>query len=281
MKTLIVSRFIVLVLITHLPLWLMSQTCCQTSNSDFCMLASDHSFVAAHDEPVALSYEALGADITFPVEGEEDARAYIIRTARPSTNYLFVFHEWWGLNDYMRREADGLYSELGEVNVICIDLYDGEVATDRNHAAQLMQGANEDRIRAIIDAALYYVGPNAWVATIGWCFGGGWSLQATLMASKHAAGCVMYYGMPEKSVEKLSALQAPVLGIFASKDGWITPEITQEFEQNMLQLDKSLDLVVFDAEHAFANPSNPQYDKKATKEAHQIALDFLRAMLLD
>jgi carboxymethylenebutenolidase len=42
------------------------------------------------------------------------------------------------------------------------------------------------------------LGKSAKIGTIGWCFGGGLSLQASLTAGKQAAATVMYYGMPEE-----------------------------------------------------------------------------------
>ena len=84
-----------------------------------------------------------------------------------------------------------------------------------------MQGVKEDRAKAIIKGAIAYAGPNAHIATIGWCFGGGWSLQASLLAGKQDVACVMYYGMPEQDVNKLKTLHADVLGNFANKDNWI------------------------------------------------------------
>jgi carboxymethylenebutenolidase len=36
---------------------------------------------------------------------------------------------------------------------------------------------------------------------------------------------------------------------------------------------------IFEADHAFANPSNPKYDPKATEEAYKMTLDFLKARL--
>jgi carboxymethylenebutenolidase len=56
------------------------------------------------------------------------------------------------------------------------------------------------------------VGNKAKVFTIGWCFGGGWSLQTALLGGNQVVGCVMYYGMPEADVNKLKTLHCDVIG---------------------------------------------------------------------
>ena len=181
-----------------------------------------------------------------------------------------------GLNDYIKKESERLYNDLGNVNVIALDLYDGKVATTREDAGKFMQAVKEDRAQAIIKGAIEYAGPKARIATIGWCFGGGWSLQASIMAGKQDVACVMYYGMPEKSVDRLKTLNADVLGNFANKDQWINPKVVAQFETDMKEAGKKLYVHEFDADHAFANPSNPHYNKDATADAYSKAIPFIK-----
>ncbi len=105
-------------------------------------------------------------------------------------------------------------------------------------------------------------------------------MQATLMAEQRAKACVIYYGMPEMDGEKLAALAAPVLGIFGKKDQWINPKVVADFQGAMKKAKKQLVVKSFDAEHAFANPSNPKHDAKAAAEAHKSALAFFRKNLM-
>lgn len=242
------------------------------------MLASDKSFVNSHAEPLPFTYHsAVGKEIVFHATDGSDAYGWEIHSVSPSNDYIFVIHEWWGLNDYIKQETEKLWKDIGHVNVIAIDLYDRKVAATRDDAAKLVQEVREDRIISILKGAINYVGPRAKIYTIGWCFGGGWSLQTTLMAGKQAAGCVMYYGMPEKDVEKLKTLHADVLGIFANKDDHITPKIVDDFAANMTLAGKKLTLKRYDAVHAFANPSNPDYDKAAGDDAYKATLAFFKA----
>jgi carboxymethylenebutenolidase len=200
--------------------------------------------------------------------------------AKKSTNnWLFVIHEWWGLNDFVKHESEKLYNDLGDVNVLDLDLYDGKVATTREDAGKYMQAVKDDRAQAIIKGALAYTGPKARIATIGWCFGGGWSLQSTLLAGKQAIACVMYYGMPEQDVNKLKTLNCDVLGNFASQDQWINPKVVAGFEANMKTAGKKLTAYSYNANHAFANPSSPAYNSEAGKLANERTLTFLKAKI--
>ncbi|MCX6142037.1 MAG: dienelactone hydrolase family protein [Ignavibacteriales bacterium] len=268
-----------------LPLTLFAQagkSCCSlTSTAEFAMLASDEKFRSAHLEPLPFIFvPENGKEITFKTADGVDGRGFEIKAARETNATIFMIHEWWGLNDYIKQEAEKLQKELGNVNVIALDLYDGKVATTQQEAGKYMGEAKEERIRAIIRGALDYVGSKAKVGTIGWCFGGGWSLQTALMVGKQTSACVMYYGMPETDVEKLKTINGPVLGIFAKKDGWINTDKVKEFEANMKRASKKLTVKTYDADHAFANPSNPKFDKDAAADAHKAALAFLKKNLL-
>ena len=111
-----------------------------------------------------------------------------------------VYQEWWGLNDHIKQEAAKLHKDLGDVNVLAVDMYDGKVGTTREEAGKLMQSASKDRLTAIQKGAIGYAGKDARIASIGWCFGGMLSLQSAILEQSKSVGCVMYYGSPEKDV---------------------------------------------------------------------------------
>ena len=254
--------------------------CHYTPTQQFAMLASSKKFVMAHPDPKAFHFQStIGKNITYPTADGKTANAYELKAKKPTANYLLVVHEWFGLNDYIKQESEKLYNDLGNVNVIAIDLYDGKVASNSQDAGKNMQSVTDGRARAIIKGAIAYAGAKARIATIGWCFGGGWSLQSTLLASKQAVGCVMYYGMPEQEVNKLKTINTDVLGIFANQDQWINPKVVAQFEANMKAAGKKVYLHQYDADHGFANPSNPIYNSDATKYAYANTLVFLKARL--
>lgn len=242
-------------------------------------MASSALFVSNHESPLPYHYTGAGDAITFPVAGGAAGKGFLIKSATKSDKWLLVIQEWWGLNDYIKREAARYARELPGVNVLAVDLYDGAVTTDPAEAARLMQGVKPERAEALLRGATTYAGPKARVGSIGWCFGGGWSLQAALLNGKQAAGCVMYYGMPETDPKKLATLQTPVLGIFGTQDKHITPQVVQDFEAAMKKAGKTLTVKNYDADHAFANPSNPHFAEQYANDAAQRAVAFLKQTL--
>ncbi len=256
-------------------------TMCHTPTEAFAALASNEEFRADHKDPIAYTHiSTVGKSITFKAADGQDAFGYELKSATPSNKYIFVFHEWYGLNDYIKKESEKLYKDLKNVNVIAVDLYDKKLATNAEEAGKLMQAVSTDRAMAIIKGATAYAGKKAEIATIGWCFGGGWSLQASIILGDQAEACVMYYGMPETDIDKLKKLDCDVLGIFGSEDKWINPDLVKTFADNMEKANQDLEYKIFEADHAFANPSNPKYNSDATKEAYSMTLAFLKANLL-
>lgn len=247
----------------------------QSATAQFAALTHDRSFVNKHEEPLPFVFEGKGATVTVKAADGTDCSGYEIKPAKATNNVIFVIHEWWGLNDYIKKEAETLSTELG-ARVIALDLYDGKVATTREDAGKYMQANKPERSKAIIAAFQKYVGTEAKIATVGWCFGGGWSHQASLAVGKQAVGCVIYYGMPEMDAAKLSAMNAPTLGIFAKQDKWITPEVASKFEAATKAAGKSVEIKIYDADHAFANPSNPKFQKEMAEEAHKMVLAFFK-----
>jgi carboxymethylenebutenolidase len=253
-----------------------SMSCCAASATEaFAQLASNQSFVNSHLDPLPFRFISdNGKDIIFKAADGSDAYGWELQSKSPSNNYIFVIHEWWGLNDYIKKESEALWTALGNANVIAIDLYDKKVASTREDAAKLVQSVTTDRANAIIRGAIAFVGSKAKIYSIGWCFGGGWSLQTSLLAGAQAAGCVMYYGMPEKDVDKLRNLHGDVLGIFGNKDQYINTKLVDEFAVNMGKAEKKLILKRYDADHGFANPSNPNFDKSSKEDAWKNTLNF-------
>lgn len=259
-----------------------SQSCCQltfaSNEGNMAEFTTDKNFVESHQIPLAYNHNSLvgGEMITFKTTDVTDGNAYFVKSKTKSNKWLFVYQEWWGLNDHIKKQADILYNEMGgNVNVLAIDMYDGKVATTREDAAKYMQGADEKRLENIVTGALNYAGKKAKVASIGWCFGGGWSLKSAILSKKQAVGSVMYYGMPVQDIEKLKTLNCEVLGLFATEE-WISKKIIEEFAANMKTAKKSLNYKIFEAAHAFANPSNPKFDEKAATEANAMAVQFLK-----
>lgn len=259
-------------------------TVCHTPATEkFAMFASNKDFNAAHLSPrqyVHVSTEG-GKMIKFKTPDGKEANGYLLQAKKRTNNWVFVIQEWWGLNDNVKRQSEDLFKDLGNVNVLALDMYDGKIATDKETAGQYMQQFKQERGNAIFEGAINYVGPSARIGTVGWCFGGGQSLLAALAAGKQAVACVIYYGMPVDDVQVLKNLNAQVLGIFGKQDQWINQDVVKKFEDNMKAAGKDLVVFSYDADHGFANPSNPlgAYNEKAYKDAYRNTVDFFSARL--
>lgn len=254
--------------------------CHVPATEQFAEFSKDAEFLKAHEDPEPLAFHSEeGKTITFDTPDGQKANGYAFENATKTKNYLFVIHEWYGLNGHIKSEAEKLFSDLDNVNVIALDIYDGKVADNAQDAGKYMRGVKTERAEAIIKGAMAYAGTDAKIYTIGWCFGGGWSLQASLLAKDQAAGCVMYYGMPVKDVNKLKNLGTDVLGIWASKERWINPQVVAQFEADMKAAGKQLSSNSYEAGHGFANPSNPVFDAESSADAYAKTLAFLKARM--
>lgn len=257
-------------------------TVCHTSTMEkFAMMASNKDFNKAHPNPRKYTHvsQAGGKMVSFKTPDGQEGKGYLLEAKTKTNNWIFVFQEWWGLNDNIKRQSEQLYNDLGNVNVIALDMYDGKVATERADASKYMTEFKQERGDAIVKGAMEFAGKNARIGTIGWCFGGAQSLMASLTAGSSAAGCVIYYGMPVDNVEKLKTLKADVLGIFGSQDKFITTEVVNKFEANMKAAGKKATIKSYNADHGFANPSNPIYDKTASEDAWKLTTAFFKERL--
>jgi carboxymethylenebutenolidase len=257
-------------------------SCCGKPHSSetFAKLSKDKQFVSSHLEPLPFMLtNPAGKDISFKTPDGKEGYGYEIKNEKSTNKYVFVIHEWWGLNDYIKQEAEKIFTALGDVNVIALDLYDKKVATSRDSATKYMQSVTFQRAESIINGAIEHAGKKASIATIGWCFGGGWSMQSSILAGKQGKACVIYYGMPEEKTDRLKNLEAPVLMIWAEQDKWINKDVVTKFEENMKSLKKPLEVKKYNADHAFANPSNPKYSKEYADEAFTTSMDFIKKHL--
>ena len=196
---------------------------------------------------------------------------------------IIVIHEWWGLNDWVKDQAAKLSSQ-GYV-ALAIDLYRGKVAADSDMAHELSRGLPEDRAKRDLRAAFEFLASQPEVkkdriGAIGWCMGGGYSLDVALQEPTLAAD-VINYGHLATDPEALKKIHAPILGSFGGQDHGITPDDVHKFEQSMKQLGKSIDVKIYDdAGHAFENPNNKSgYREADAVDAWKRTVDFLAATL--
>ncbi len=197
--------------------------------------------------------------ITFPSgDATGEGLLYLPKGAGPHPA-LIVIHEWWGLNDWVKLQAQR-YANEGYV-ALAVDLYHGKVATDPELAHELSRGLPQDQgVRDLTSAVTYLerrkdVARNR-IGAVGWCMGGGFALQLA-MASPHLRAVAINYGSLATDKAALSRIHAAILGNFGGEDRGIPPEAVHAFEATMRSLGKPVDIKIYsDAGHAFENPNN-------------------------
>jgi carboxymethylenebutenolidase len=197
---------------------------------------------------------------------------------------VIMIHENRGLNEYIKSMANTLARE-GYV-VLAVDLFKGQVAQTNQQAQQLTSSvrSNPATTTSNLQAAVNYVSSlpfvdSSKIASIGWCFGGGQSLQLALHSEQHPlVATILYYGTPlVTNKQQLSKIKWPVLGIFGDHDQANPLPLINSFKAaldadgitNQIQIYKGLG-------HAFANPSGANYAPNETVDAWQKTLEFLK-----
>lgn len=174
---------------------------------------------------------------------------------------VIVIHEWWGLNDWVKEQASKLAGEGYEA--LAIDLYRGKVATTPEEAHEIMRGVPEDRAKRDLDAAFKYLQSRKdikknKIGAIGWCMGGGYSLDVALQEPELAAD-VINYGHLATDPGALKKINAPILGLFGAQDRGIPPEDVKTFGEALDKMGKKVEIKIYpDAGHAFQNPNNKE-----------------------
>ena len=196
---------------------------------------------------------------------------------------VIVIHEWWGLNDWVKDQATKI-SDQGYV-ALAIDLYRGKVAATPEEAHEIMRGLPEDRAKRDLHAAFEFLASQADVkkdriGSIGWCMGGGFSLDVALQEPTLRA-VVINYGRLATDPDALKAINAPVLGLFGGQDRGITPDDVQKFAKTMKELGKQVDVTVYpNAGHGFENSNNKDgYRADDAADAWKRTVKFFAATL--
>jgi len=257
-----------------------AQSCCTKEGATWKELAMNVDFKNAHLPPLPLNYTPpAGSMMSFETLDGKPGNAFYLPSDEATNKVLIIFHEWWGLNDYIKREAVNWQNLLGNVDVYAIDLYDGKVATDPDVASALMSGLDPKRAETIIKGLLSKIGPNKQIVTLGWCMGGSWSFTASVLAGQQATGCVMYYGFPEKDDKRTAAIKTDVVYVYGTQDKFIKQFMVDQFGEKIKATGHKFSLYSYDAPHAFANPSNPAYNSLFATQAQNITLKFFKDKL--
>ncbi len=218
---------------------------------------------------------------TQEVQYFENVRGYLAKPSQPGQYPgVIMIHEWWGLNDNIRQMAREL--ARNGYSVIAVDLYGGAVATTPDEARALVAALDSTRAKQNMRAAAQFLRENENVtktASLGWCFGGGQSMQLAVSGEELDA-TIIYYGNIITDEAQLQSINWPVLGIFGENDTSIPTTNVREFRAKLDQLGIENEVYIYpNVGHAFANPSGMNYAPEETRDAWNKTLDFLNMHL--
>lgn len=205
--------------------------------------------------------------------------AYVARPEIDSAAAVILIQEWWGINDHIRDIA-GRYANEG---YLCLapDLYRGKLAKNSEEAGQMMQAlAIEDGIETIrqtmVTAKAKYELQKFGIN--GYCMGGTFALRAACEINELSAAAPFYGDIPEEDV--LKKLTVPTLFIAGKQDKWINPEKVNELQEAARKYNLPVEVVSYDADHAFFNNTRPEvYDAAAAADAWRRVLNLFRKQL--
>jgi carboxymethylenebutenolidase len=165
--------------------------------------------------------------------------------------------------------------------VLAVDLFGGKTAQYPPDARALMLEVveNPEPANENLRQAYQFVNETAGaprIGVLGWCFGGGWALNAAMLMPRDIDATVIYYGQVSTDREKLAPVDMPILGLFAENDRGIPVGDVRGFEEALDALGKNHEIIVYPGVgHAFANPSGNNYDPRAAQMAWEKTLAFL------
>jgi carboxymethylenebutenolidase len=228
--------------------------------------------------------QGAGKTVSYP-SGSETVTGYLARPEgvgkKPA---IVVIHEWWGLNDFARAKAEA-FAKQGYV-ALALDLYRGKLANDADTAHQLMRGLPDDRAIRDLKAAVTYLRSRPDVdgrriGAVGWCMGGGWSLNLAV-ADPSLAGAVIYYGHLMTEDATIKGLAVPLLGNFGGMDQGIPPDSVREFEKKAKAAGKTVDFKIYpEAGHGFASSADPKtFRPEDAKDANARTDAFFARVLM-
>ena len=213
--------------------------------------ASARMAFAAEDKP--------GEPVSF-TSGNETAQGIVYRPSGPGKHpAVVVIHEWWGLNDWVKEQAEEL-ARHGYV-ALAVDLYRGQTATDPEMAHELMRGLPQDRgVRDLTSAVSYLEGRKdvdaAKIGAIGWCMGGGFALQLAIHEPALKAVSINYGALATDPAD-LGKIHASVVGNFGGQDHGIPATSIDAFAAQLKKQGVPVSTKIYpDAGHAFENPNN-------------------------
>jgi len=174
---------------------------------------------------------------------------------------VFVVHEWWGLNDYLKMRAREL-AKLGYI-AMAVDIYGNGKRADNPESAGKLAAPfyqNPQLAKDRFDAAVDKLKSNKLVdttrmAAIGYCFGGGLLLNIARLG-EDLKGVVSFHGSLLGTPAVRNLLKAKILVCHGEADSFVPQSEVDEFKKQMDSIGANYTFKSYPgAVHAFTNPN--------------------------
>jgi carboxymethylenebutenolidase len=202
---------------------------------------------------------------------------------------VVVIQEVYGLTDWIRGVADRLAGD-GFI-AIAPDLLSGkgpggggtEAFSSRDDVVKAVRDLSAPDVVSILNAVIHYgtslPAATQKFATVGFCWGGAQSFYYAT-AQPNLSAAIVYYGTSPPQ-EALTAIHAPVLGLYGEDDARVTSTI-QPAAEKMKELGKTYITHIYkSAGHGFlrAQEERAGANLDASRQAWPVTIEFLRKNL--
>ena len=221
-----------------------------------------------------------GRMVEFPSNGRA-TQGYLATPAQGKGPGILVIQEWWGLVGHIKNVTDRFAAE--GFTALAPDLYHGKTANEPDSAGKLFMALNIGQAEKDLKGATAYLAQHSStkkLGAVGFCMGGQLALFAgTLNPSIGAV--VDFYGVHPNVKPDYAKLAGPVLGLFAEKDAFVTPDTARQVDADIKKAGKQSEIHIYpNVDHAFFNDENKgAYNKQAADDAWRRALAFFRSNL--
>ena len=222
----------------------------------------------------------MGKMVQFPSNGGNTS-GYLATPTSGKGPGVLVIQEWWGLVDHIKRVCDRFAAE--GFSALAPDMYHGKTASEPDAAGKLFMALNIAQAEKDLRGAAKFLAEQSStpkIGVVGFCMGGQLALFAATLNSNVGA-CVDFYGIHPNVKPDYSKLSGPVLGLFAEKDGFVTPQAARDLDAAIKKAGKQSEIHIYpNVDHAFFNDDNTAaYNKPAAEDAWKRTLGFFKANL--
>lgn len=212
--------------------------------------------------------------------GDAEYEGYLAPSKSGSGPGIIVIQEWWGLVPHIKSVCDRFAAE--GFTALAPDLYKGDSTSDPDEAATLMQALNISETEQILRKAILVLKSRPetssdHVGIVGFCMGGQLAIFGAA-SNPVVSACVDFYGIHPKVQPSYRDLNGPVLGFFAERDNYASPEAVKALDRELSLLEKDHEFHTYPGtDHAFFNDTRPEvYNEEAAADAWKRTLEFLR-----